>query len=132
MRVCALLEMVGESEHKSRQRGQHDRGVAGADSTESIWGSMWRARDSGGAGGKNRGVGVGLSSWRWVGVMIPRKDFTREFWGYRCVYKKQCTMLIKQSGHRVRPIWAPMRSLWLHSHLMVQMLLSHSGLCLNM
>lgn len=59
-RVCALLEMVGESEGKSRQRGQHDKGVAGADSTESIWGAMWHARDSGGADGKNRGLVLGF------------------------------------------------------------------------
>lgn len=80
-RICSLLEVVGESEDKRGdlpgKGNSTSKGVAGTDSIRSIWGSMRDERDLGGADGKSRSLGVGLSLWRCLGIVKPLEDFTQ-------------------------------------------------------
>lgn len=96
------------------------------DSMTKVWQGQIALRASGVPCGMHGTQGepmarTGVWCWAFVVEMAGGHDttegfYTRECWGYSCMYKKQCKMLIKQSGCRVRPIWAPVLALWLHSY----------------
>lgn len=81
MRVLALLEMAGDHEGKKGDLpGKGDsmsKGVAEADGIQSSGAPCGMSGTQRGAGGMSRGLGYGLSSWRWLGVMEPLKDFAQ-------------------------------------------------------